>query len=274
MASLPVQGVSYTNPTLVQTLSAFFIGNLFANFLFVVGALVAIFRYFNAGYALLGVVVAYYALIFSSNAHNDGGMAALRPYLLPLLSHLGEYFGLKEKYEGGLTEGGKYVFACHPHGIHGFGTGIFMHDGPSSKFYQAFPFLRGKVVGLVARVMFFIPLVRELFLMMGARDASAHVARAILAEHKSLYIIVGGEAESLLSVPGVDEVVAAGPRRKGFVKLALGAGAELVPVYMVSCVIVSCLLESLLSHPCAPSLSSSPHAVSQHGHLQRLPLHV
>jgi hypothetical protein len=56
--------------------------------------------------------------------------------------------------------------------------------------------------------------------------------RSTLLAGQSVYIIIGGEAESLLSAPGTDRVVVAGPRRKGFVRLALEANAELVPVYM------------------------------------------
>jgi len=87
-------------------------------------------------------------------------------------------------------------------------------------------------VGLGAWILFQVPLVRELFLLMGWRDASRSVADRAIREGNSIYLIVGGEAESLLSRPGHDDVVVAGKRRRGFAKLALENGCELVPFYM------------------------------------------
>jgi hypothetical protein len=234
MAALPPSvAVKYTSPGLLQTAAVFFVGNLFANFLFLVAAVVLLSRYLHIWGLFVAIIIAYYASLAASKAHKTGGLQSLRPWTIGFLKHTREYFDLQQIHEGGLKDGEKYIFCCHPHGIHGFGTGIFMDDSNTSELYALYPFLRGKVVGLVATVLFFLPLVRELFLSMGTRDASRQVAEQTLEEGNSIYLIVGGEAESLRSLPGTDEVVAAGKGRKGFVRLALRKNALLVPVYMV-----------------------------------------
>jgi hypothetical protein len=124
----------------------------------------------------------------------------------------------------------QYVIAVHPHGIHCTPLGLFSTVG--SSFDVQFPGLVGcKLTGLAATVMFKIPLVRELFLNMGYVDASRSVASQVLEEGRSLYVCTGGEEESMYTTPGKDTVVL--KRRKGFVRLALSYGADLVPVFGV-----------------------------------------
>jgi len=124
----------------------------------------------------------------------------------------------------------QYVIAVHPHGIHCTPLALFSTVG--SSFDMRFPNLVGqKLTGLAATIMFKIPLVRELFLNMGYVDASRCVASKVLEEGRSLYVCTGGEEESMYTTPGKDTVVL--KRRKGFVRLALSYGAELVPVFGV-----------------------------------------
>ena len=124
----------------------------------------------------------------------------------------------------------QYIFGVHPHGIHCWPLNMFAF--PESPFDKKFPGLVGKrLTGLAATVVFKIPVVRELFLSMGYVDASKNVAKKALAKGRSLFICTGGEAESMLTSPGKEQVVL--KDRKGFVKLALSYGCSLVPVYGV-----------------------------------------
>jgi len=122
----------------------------------------------------------------------------------------------------------QYIISAGPHGIHGHATGLLSWTG--SPLYEKFPDMAGKLIGVVASVIFSLPGARELFLAGGFRDASRSVCERILSEGKSLYIITGGEAESLLSAPGTDILVL--KPRLGFVRLALKHGCSLVPTYM------------------------------------------
>lgn len=145
-----------------------------------------------------------------------------------------------------LSPSQQYVFAVHPHGIHCLPLTQFTVRG--GDFDKKFPGLVGKCVsGLAATVIFKLPLVRELFLLMGYVDASRAVASKVLKEGRSLFVCTGGEEESMLTVAGEDVVVL--KKRKGFVRLALSHGAHLVPVFGVGnsdLYTVSRILERLL----------------------------
>lgn len=120
-----------------------------------------------------------------------------------------------------------YVFGVHPHGIHC--TGLAELANPYNDFAKLFPNVSGrKLTGLVASVIFKIPVVREMFLYMGYVDASRSIASKALAAGQSIFVCVGGEEESLLTTPGKDIYVLI--KRKGFIRLALSHGASLVPV--------------------------------------------
>jgi 1-acyl-sn-glycerol-3-phosphate acyltransferase len=124
----------------------------------------------------------------------------------------------------------QYIFALHPHGIHSFALGAFQIR--SSCFHQRFPgFYNSKLCGLGATVLFKIPVVREMFFKLGYIDARRAVASKALEEGQSLYLVPGGEEESMLTTNGKDIVVL--KNRQGFVRLALSYGVSLVPVFAV-----------------------------------------
>jgi hypothetical protein len=66
---------------------------------------------------------------------------------------------------------------------------------------------------------------------MGYVDASRRVCSDALSKGQSLFICIGGEEESMYTTRGQDIVVL--QKRKGFVRLALSYGADLVPVFGV-----------------------------------------
>lgn len=137
---------------------------------------------------------------------------------------------VKDKDSAKLPPSNQYVFACHPHGIHCIPLAQF--STPGSDFDLKFPGLVGhKLTGLCASVMFKLPMVREFFLDMGYVDASRPVANQVLQEGRSIYVCTGGEEESMYTTTGQDIVVL--KKRKGFVRLALSHGAQLVPVFGV-----------------------------------------
>ncbi|KAL6052944.1 Diacylglycerol O-acyltransferase 2 [Balamuthia mandrillaris] len=118
----------------------------------------------------------------------------------------------------------QYLFAVHPHGV--MPWSIFP-IGKSRQWGELFP---GIVVrALSASVVFHIPVVREAALWTGAVDASAFNAKKVLSSGSSLAVIPGGSAELLESQPGTNVLVL--KNRKGFIRLALQFGCDLVPVY-------------------------------------------
>jgi len=122
----------------------------------------------------------------------------------------------------------KYIFAVHPHGIHCWPLNMFSF--PHGPFDTLFPGLVGqKLIGLAASIVFYLPIVRELFLSMRYIDASRSIANKALSKGYSIFVCTGGEQESLHTTIGEDFVVLS--NRKGFIRLALSHGAHIVPVF-------------------------------------------
>jgi len=63
---------------------------------------------------------------------------------------------------------------------------------------------------------------------LGCVDASAQTAHYNLRRGRSILIFVGGEKEQLMTVSGQHKVYLSS--RKGFVKLALQYGVDLIPM--------------------------------------------
>ena len=125
---------------------------------------------------------------------------------------------------------GKRVIGCmHPHGVFpfvsvcavtstlqakdGFGDGIL--DLPTA----------------VANVIRTMPILKDVVGVFGCIDASGSYLKSRLQRRKgSVVLYVGGMVELFYASPKKETVFL--KKRKGFVKLALRTGADLVPVYL------------------------------------------
>ena len=223
----------FTQPSAGSTFAAFWVGNLFGNSVLLLGLLYAVASHFEITWLFWAALVAYYAVALTSSAHKTG--TDRWPWFCNgvLWRTALEYFEMQIRCDAGTRfEPGKpYIFGMHPHAIHGFGMCVFVHDSPSNQFFARFPALRGQMYGAVASVLFYLPVVREFFLWSGFIDAGRKSLERVLKAGGSVHLLVGGEAESLMSAEGTDKVVAAGGGRKGVIRLALASGAQLVPVY-------------------------------------------
>ena len=82
---------------------------------------------------------------------------------------------------------------------------------------------------VVADIALRAPVFRHLLGWVGAIGASKPSMSRALQEGNSLMLIPGGVAEMFYSTPGKETILLRG--RKGFVRLALETGTDLVPVY-------------------------------------------
>ena len=82
---------------------------------------------------------------------------------------------------------------------------------------------------LASSACFRVPLVRHLWWWLGGRHASAASAHALLASGHSVAVCPGGVRECAYLKKGEETVFVT--QRSGFVKLALAAGAPIVPVF-------------------------------------------
>lgn len=138
-----------------------------------------------------------------------------------------EYFPASVQVEGELDPSQPYVFAMHPHGIIGISVWAnFLSDHPGT-FSSVCKDIKIRFVTLKSN--FKIPFFRELLLWLGLIDADRQTLLYQLNKKTSVLVMVGGAEEALHARPGSGELIL--KRRKGFVRIALQAGAHLVPVY-------------------------------------------
>jgi hypothetical protein len=145
----------------------------------------------------------------------------------PWFQHLGVWKNICALFQGSVVEETKldnkkqYIFASFPHGAYTAQHVLTMTNGVGffSNVYS------GDRRDLVASVLFFIPVLREMLLWLGCVDASASTAKLNLNKGRSILIFVGGEKEQLLAEPGRYCIYV--KERKGFVKLSLTSGAPI-----------------------------------------------
>ncbi|XP_071391018.1 2-acylglycerol O-acyltransferase 3b [Centroberyx affinis] len=143
--------------------------------------------------------------------------------------HLRDYFPIKLVKTAELNPNKNYVLGCHPHGIMSAGA-FTCFSTESCGFTEAFPGVRSSLAILAG--LFRIPLYREYIMSAGLFPVSKPSLVHLLSKSgkgNAVVIVIGGAAESLASSPGVNTVVMR--QRKGFVRVALEFGADLVPVY-------------------------------------------
>jgi 2-acylglycerol O-acyltransferase 2 len=120
-----------------------------------------------------------------------------------------------------------YIFCCHPHGVLCYGVvGALGTEG--AVFSKLFPGLKPKLITLEGS--FWLPGAREVLLGVGGCSSSKKSIRYLLSRGQGIapVLMVGGLPE--ISNYNKDKIVLVIKKRKGFIKLALEAGADLVPV--------------------------------------------
>lgn len=137
---------------------------------------------------------------------------------------IADWAGRRAPVRGG--GGRKYVFAYHPHGLYPSGLTWFHR---TSQFRQLAPGIRPKA--LVASVIFWVPLLKELMTWGGGGPVTRANFRRELEEGGVVVLCPGGQAELVETPKAHDsgEIVLC-TSHKGFVRIACEQGASLVPV--------------------------------------------
>jgi len=163
----------------------------------------------------------------------------LGPYILKTwpLQQIPKYFRYEEFHEITDAEiadahaaGRRFIFGAHPHGVVSF-SGICAAvaaagaaDGLASYGVKDLP-------TAVASVIKMVPILKNVLGVFGLIEAGKQVLTKRLKQRGgSLVIYVGGMAELFRSSPKREVVFLTG--RKGFIKLAMSTGADVIPVYM------------------------------------------
>ncbi|PWY77151.1 diacylglycerol O-acyltransferase 2A [Aspergillus sclerotioniger CBS 115572] len=127
----------------------------------------------------------------------------------------------------------KYIFGYHPHGIISHGA-FAAFATEALGFSRLFPGITNTLLTLDSN--FRIPFYREYALAMGIASVSRESCENLLTKGgidgegmgRAITIVIGGARESLDALPHTLRLVL--KRRKGFIKLAIHTGADLVPV--------------------------------------------
>jgi 2-acylglycerol O-acyltransferase 2 len=119
------------------------------------------------------------------------------------------------------------LFGYHPHGIIAMGA-VCTFASEGNGFSKLYPGIKPSLGTLASN--FRIPFHRDYILAQGLCSVSRKSCKAVLSSGpgRSMAIVVGGAAESLVSRPGTINLVL--KKRLGFVRIAVETGASLVPV--------------------------------------------
>ena len=170
------------------------------------------------------------------------------PWMLKQLTPLLYYFEYEQILETSPIDGRKemqehgkqYILACQPHGVLSF-TGIcsaiVLNDG-----------WRGKIPTGVATALLYTPLLKHVMGIFWLVSASKASLKRHFRKYKgdgiqgSMVLYVGGMAELFLSHPEEETLYL--KNRKGFIKLALQEGVDVIPIYMFGNTSILSVLQS------------------------------
>ena len=175
-----------------------------------------------------------YTLIFSDEA--ESGTLRRRSEWLrrsKVFSAFASYFPARLHRTVALEPTRKYIFGYHPHGIISHGA-FAAFSTEALGFADLYPGITNTLLTLDAN--FRVPIYRDYALAMGLASVSRESIENILSKGglnsegmgRAVTIVVGGARESLDSQPYYLRLVL--NVRKGFVKIAIRQGADLVPV--------------------------------------------
>lgn len=181
------------------------------------------------------VLLPYVVYVLFSNAGYSGTLSHRSNFIrsMRIWSLFASYFPARLYRSAVLPPTRKYVFGYHPHGIISHGA-FAAFATEALGFSQLFPGITNTLLTLDSN--FRVPLYREYALTMGLASVSRESCENILSRGgsngegmgRAITIVVGGARESLDAQPYSLRLVL--KRRKGFVKLAIRTGADLVPV--------------------------------------------
>ncbi|KAI9749362.1 MAG: diacylglycerol O-acyltransferase 1 [Lichina confinis] len=181
------------------------------------------------------LLLPYLVYVLLSRAHVSGKLTYRSHFLrsLPHWSLFAAYYPARLHRSEPLPPTRKYIFGYHPHGIISHGAfAAFVTEALG--FSRLFPGITNTLLTLDSN--FRLPLYREYLLALGIASVSRESCENILSRGgpngegmgRAITIVVGGAAEALNARPRTLRLVL--KRRKGFVKLAIRTGADLVPV--------------------------------------------
>ena len=124
----------------------------------------------------------------------------------------------------------QYLIGFHPHGLFPFGTLGSLGLPNCNNLFELFPirYTDNLYIG-IASFCFYIPILRDLFLSLGAIDCSKPIIEKFIKNGDSIGLFIGGAEEAKFSDYGNTNLII--NKRNGFFKLALENNLTIVPIY-------------------------------------------
>lgn len=180
------------------------------------------------------IIIAYLVFIRLSNAGSDGrtDRRIQRLRRSRIWKYFAAYFPVQLHKTADLPPTRKYIFAVHPHGIISHGA-FACFATEALGFSEKFPGITNSLCTLHGN--FKTPLYREYLMAMGLISVSKEsIINTLMTGGtngegmgKAVSIIVGGAREALEACPKTMRLIL---KRRGFCRMALRTGADLVPV--------------------------------------------
>jgi 2-acylglycerol O-acyltransferase 2 len=181
------------------------------------------------------ILLPYIIYVLFSNEGTSGSLYRRSQWLrsLRIWSLFASYYPARLHRSQELPATRKYIFGYHPHGIISHGA-FAAFATEALGFSTLFPGITNTLLTLDSN--FRLPFYRDYALAMGLRSVSKESCINLLTKGgtngegmgRAITIVVGGARESLDAQPNTLRLVLR--KRKGFVKLAIRTGADLVPV--------------------------------------------
>lgn len=160
------------------------------------------------------------------------GAWVLRTYPLRQIPKFFEYEEFAETTDADVlamhARGGRAIFCVHPHGVFPFVSvcaaivTVCERDGLGDGLFD--------IPTAAASVIRYLPILKDIIGVFGMTDASSRALSARLARRGgSAVLYVGGMVEIFKSTDEREAVFLR--QRKGFIKVALRAGADVIPIY-------------------------------------------
>ncbi|XP_067880068.1 diacylglycerol O-acyltransferase 2-like [Heterodontus francisci] len=168
-------------------------------------------------------------LIIDWNTPERGGRRSQWVRRWRMWRYMRDYFPVSLVKTAELSPERNYVLGHHPHGIMCFGA-ICNFCTESTDFSKLFPGITPFVATLHG--IFRLPIYRDYVLSAGLCSVSKSSLSYLLSKKgtgNAVIIVVGGAAESMTGKPGEHSLLL--KNRKGFIRLAVAHGADLVPIY-------------------------------------------
>ncbi|KXJ25513.1 diacylglycerol O-acyltransferase 2 [Exaiptasia diaphana] len=172
-----------------------------------------------------------WTFLFDLNTPKQGGRrAASFMKNLPLFKFIRDYYSMTLEKTADLDPSRNYIFGYHPHGLIAIGA-VVGFQTEALQFNQKYPGITShmSVLSCLLKAILYRDILMSLGIVEVSRDSLEHILTA-MGPGQSVVIIVGGGAE-VAETGYQDFYCLTMKRRKGFIKLALQTGSDLVPVF-------------------------------------------